>query len=445
MNEKLFSSNELKRLIIPLIIEQALVISVGMFDTMMVSVAGEAAVSGISLVDMINNVLINVFAGISTGGAVIASQYIGAKKHGSACETARQLVIINLFISLLTAISAIIFRHGLLSLLFGSIENDVMDNAVLYLVLSAFSYPFLAIYNASAAIFRSSGNSKVTMYISFVTNIINLLLNAVFIFAMRMGTFGAGLATLIARAAGAVIIFILLTSPQNMIYIDMKKKITVIPSMMKNILRIGIPGGFENSLFQLGRVLVVSIISLFGTVQIAANAVANNLDALGVIPGQAMGLAMITVVGRCVGAKDNEQTVYYTKKLLLITYIMGGLLNGAILLGLPLMFNLYNLSGETLALARTLVLIHNGFAILLWPASFVLPNALRAASDIKFTMIVSIFSMITFRIVFSIILGIHFNMGAIGVWIAMIMDWIFRIICFVSRIISGKWKEKSFI
>lgn len=445
MKDRLFSNNELKRLIIPLIIEQVLIISLGMFDTMMVSVAGEAAVSGISLVDMINNMLINIFAAIATGGAVIASQYIGAKKRDSACEAARQLVIITLFISLLTAVLTIIFRHGLLSLLFGSIEKDVMDNAILYIILSAFSYPFLALYNACAAIFRASGNAKITMATSFIMNVINLALNALFIFALNMGTFGAGLATLIARAAASVIIFALLASPQNEIYIDLKKRITLIPQMMKNILRIGIPGGFENSLFQLGRVLVVSIISLFGTVQITANAVANNLDAMGIIPGQAMGLAMITVVGRCVGAKDNEQTVYYIKKLLLITYIMTAVLNGAILLGLPLLFKLYSLSGESLALARTLIIIHNGIAILLWPASFVLPHALRAASDVKFTMIVSIFSMAAFRIVFSIILGIHFNMGAIGVWIAMVMDWIFRAAMFISRTISGKWKEKSFI
>ena len=310
---------------------------------------------------------------------------------------------------------------------------------------TAFSYTFLAVYNACAAIFRSSGNAKITMYMSFVMNVINLTLNALFIFAMHMGTFGAGLASLIARASVAVIIFIFLTSPQNEVYVDIKKKIKFVPDMVKNILRIGIPGGFENSLFQLGRVLVVSIISVFGTVQIAANAVANNLDALGCIPGQAMGLAMITVVGRCVGARDNEQTVYYIKKLLLITYIMGGIVNGSIILGMPLLFKLYNLSGETLTLARILVSIHNGFAILLWPSAFVLPHALRAASDVKFTMIVSIFSMAAFRIVFSIILGIHYNMGAIGVWIAMVMDWIFRVTLFVFRAVSGKWKEKSFI
>ncbi len=214
------------------------------------------------------------------------------------------------------------------------------------------------------------------------------------------------------------------------------------PAVMAQILRIGVPNSLENSFFQLGRVLLVSLISTFGTAQTAANAVANNIDNFGVIPGQALGLALITVVGQCVGARDYEQAVHYTRKLTLWAYLTMGLFNGAILLFLPQIVSIYALSGATMQLAILLVQIHAGFAILLWPASFVLPNALRAANDVKFTMVTSILSMAIWRLGFSYLIGVHMGLGAIGVWIAMVVDWVCRVVCFVLRFRSGVWKTK---
>ena len=211
--------------------------------------------------------------------------------------------------------------------------------------------------------------------------------------------------------------------------------------VIKRILYIGIPSGIENGIFQLGRVLVVSIISGFGTIQIAANGVANNLDAMGCIIGQAMSLAMITVIGQCVGAQDEKQIRYYTRKLMTIAYVATIILNSIILIFLNPILSLYGLSQETTRLAYILVMIHNGCAMLMWPAGFVLPNMLRACNDVKFTMVVSIFSMFTFRIGFSYLIGVQMGMGAIGVWIAMVIDWIFRIMFFVGRYLSGKWKK----
>lgn len=213
--------------------------------------------------------------------------------------------------------------------------------------------------------------------------------------------------------------------------------------MKKERLYIGIPSAFENSLFQLGRVLVVSMISLFGTVHISANAVANNLDAIGCIVGNAMGLAMITVIGRCIGAQDFEQTNYYTKKLLLWDYIAQGAVNVVVLLSLNQILSMYTLTPETRALAWTLVMIHNGMSIFLWPASFTLPNALRAANDVRFTMVVATASMLVWRMGLSWVLCVQMGMGAVGVWYAMVVDWICRIICFVARFVSGAWKKNA--
>ncbi len=438
--KELFTNKAIYQLIIPLIIEQILAVTVGMADVMMISVAGEAAVSGVSLVDMINVLIINIFAALATGGAVVSAQFIGKKDRKQACLSAYQLLIITIIISIIVMTIILLWKRPILKLLFGEIETEVMENAIIYLNITAISYPFLAIYNSCSALFRSMGNSKVSMMLSFLMNIINIGGNAFFIFLLHLGIAGVAIPSLIARLLASIIILYLICNPKNQIYIKPQLKVQLNREMIKKILHIGIPNGLENGLFQLGRVLVVGIIAGFGTVQIAANAVANNIDSMGCIPGQAISLAMITVVGQCVGAQDYTQAEYYTKKLMKISYAFTSSINAIILCILPLLLAIYHLSDDTLQLAKILIWIHCGCAIFLWPASFTLPNALRAANDVKFTMICSIASMWIFRIVNSYILGKIWGMGAIGVWIGMILDWIFRIICFIWRYCSGKWK-----
>lgn len=443
MKPQIFTNKELKKLIVPLLIEQVLAISVGIADTMMISSAGEAAVSGVSLVDMIVILIINVFAALATGGAVVASQLIGRKDKKGACESAKQLTIVTVLISLVIMSLCLIFKRQILDLFFGDIDSDVMDNAITYFTISAMSFPFLALYNSCAALFRAMGNSKISMVISVIMNIINITGNAILVLGFHMGVAGVALPSLISRIIAGCVMFALMCNKKYMIHINIREKFRINKAMVKKILHIGIPNGIENGLFQLGRVVVVSLIATFGTVQIAANAVANNIDHLGIIPGQAMNLVMIVVIGRCVGAGDYDAVKYYIKKLLKITYVLIFVLNIIIFISLPWLLNIYNLSQETINLATKLIIIHNGFTMLLWPLAFTFPNALRAANDVKFTMLVSIFSMLTFRILFSYIIGKGLGYGAIGVWIAMIIDWIFRIICFSIRYKSEKWKYQA--
>lgn len=437
----LFSKKDLQKLIIPLVLEQTLVLTVGMVNVIMVASVGEAAVSGVSLVDMLNYLIISVLAALSTGGAVVTSQFIGAKKRENACKSARQLIFISLVISFGIMAAVLVTHKGLLLLLFGKIEEDVMQDAITYLIITAFSYPFIALYNSSAALFRTMGNSKITLQVSVIMNIINLGGNILCIKVLHMGVAGAAIPALVSRAVSAFILYVLLKNPDNLIHLS-KERFKVDFVMIKKILYIGIPSGLENGIFQLGRVMVVSIIAGFGTVQIAANGVANSLDSMGCIAGQAISLAIIIVIGRCVGAGDLEQVKFYTKKLLKLTYAITIVVNSCILISLPFVLKLYGLSDETTQLTSTLVWIHDGLAIILWPVAFSLPNALRACNDVRFTMMVSILSMWTFRIGFSYVLGVWLGMGAIGVWIAMIMDWICRLTCFIWRYFSGKWKEK---
>ncbi len=436
----LFSGKDLRKLIIPLIFEQALAITVGMADTMMISSVGEAAVSGVSLVDMINMLMFNILAALSTGGAVVSSQCLGARRKEEARKSARQLLYTVIIAGLLLGLIVILVRKPMLGLFFGSIEADVMENALIYLTISALSFPFLAVYNACAALFRSMGNSQITLKVSVLINLINVAGNAICIFGLHMGAAGVAIPSLISRAAGGIVLYILLRNPELDICF-LPEPFHIDFGMVRKILSIGIPSGVENGIFQLGRVLVVSIISGFGTVQIAANGVANNLDSVGVLIGGAVNLAMITVIGQCVGAGDEDQIRLYTKKLLLIAYVPTLILNVIVFLNLNWILDLYGLSADTTQLARILVFIHNGCACLLWPLSFTFPNMLRACNDVRYTMVVSIASMFIFRIGFSYLIGVYWGYGAIGVWIAMVLDWICRVICFLIRYRRGKWRK----
>ena len=435
-----FSNRDLKKLIIPLIMEQALAITVGMADTMMISSVGEAAVSGVSLVDMFNNFIISMLAALATGGAVVTSQFIGASKREEACRSAKQLLWVNAVITIIISVLVIAGHRLILNLFFGKIEADVMRNAITYLIISAVSFPFLAVYNACAALFRSMGNSRITLKVSILMNIINVGGNAICVFGLKMGVAGVAVPSLISRAVAGFILYLLLRNPDNPIHLS-RERFRFEWNVAQKILYIGIPSGIENGIFQLGRVVVVSIIAGFGTAQIAANGVANSLDSMGCIVGLGMNLAMITVIGQCVGAGDLAQVRYYTKKLLLITYAATAVINSLILLFLHPILALYGLGEEATGLAYILVMIHDGMAMLLWPASFVLPNMLRACNDVKYTMVTAIFSMVAFRIGLSLMFGVHMGMGAIGVWTAMVVDWIFRVCCFVGRYFRGTWRR----
>lgn len=442
-DQRLFSNKRLIFLIVPLIIEQGLTILVGMCDGVMVSSVGEAAISGVSLVDMVNAVILVLFAALATGGAVVTSQLLGARQREKAQQSAGQLVLMAAGLGAVAMLLCLVFARGLMELFFGSIDEDVMEAGLIYLRITALSFPFIALYNAGAAIFRSVGNSKVSMQVSLLMNAINVVGNAFCIFVLKMGVAGVAVPTLVSRMVAAILILWLASKPKQEVYLQRQAVSHVERKMMRSILRIGVPSACENSIFQLGRLVVVSMIALFGTSQTSANAVANTLDSVGCVVGNAMGLAMVTVIGQCVGAQDAAQVKYYVKKLMGWTYLLQGMSNVLILLCLDVLIGFYSsLTPETVALARTLVLIHATAAIFMWPASFVLPNALRAANDVKFTLFVGVGSMVVFRVLGSWILCVQLGMGAIGVWIAMVVDWVCRISFFLPRMLSGKWRTK---
>ena len=439
----MFSKKDLMKLIIPLIIEQLLAVTVGMADSMMVARVGEAAVSGVSLVDTVNVLLIGLFGAMATGGAVVSAQYLGQKNESAACKAGEQLLMAILSLSLILLAVALLFGNRVLILLFGNVSGDVMDNAKTYLFYSALSFPFIAIYNACAALFRSMGNSKVSMIISFIMNMINIVFNAILIFGFGIGVAGAAIATLISRTFAAVVMYVLLKNKKHIIHLEPLRTFRLNISMIKRILRIGIPNGLENSAFQIGKILVQGIIAGLGTSAITANAIAGTVGGLGVLPGSAVGLALITVVGRCIGASEYDAVKHYTFRLMRFAYICMAIINLILIFSIPLILNLYGVTEQTAKIATELMIYHCILATLIWPLSFTLPNALRAANDVKFTMWISMISMWVWRIGFSYVLAILFDLGVLGVWIAMTIDWLFRSIFFVVRFMKEKYRSLS--
>ena len=441
--QSMFTTKDLKKLIIPLIIEQLLGVTVGMADIVMVSAAGEAAVSGISLVDTINILLIQVFSAMATGGAVISAQYIGRRDQAGASRSADQLMLSVTVLAIIISAAALAGNRYILQGIYGNIGTDVMDNAVTYFYLTALSFPFLGIYNAGAALCRSMGNSKVSMKISFVMNLLNICGNMLLIYGLHMGSAGAGVSTLTSRLAAAVLMYLVIHNQDSLIHLSRRLVWKPDFKMIREILAIGIPAGLENSIFQIGKLLLSSLVSTFGTAAIAANAVTGSVAGLQCITGSAMGLALITVGGQCVGAGCLEEATRYVKKFLKLVYISMGLINLSVILFIPGIVGLFSLSPEAQELAKTMMFIHGAGCILIWPASFVLPNAMRAAGDAKFPMVVSVVLMWVCRIGMAYVFAIAFDFEAVGVWLAMMVDWTFRAIIFLHRIYSGKWLKKA--
>lgn len=432
-------------MIVPLFFEQLLVMLVGIADTLVISYAGEAAVSGVSLVNQFNTIFIYIFTALASGGAVVVSQYIGSRDTDNAEKSSGQLLMFSILLSLVIGALVLIGNRTMLGILFGKVEDSVMEACVTYLRISAYSYPALAIYNAGAAIYRSLGKTKVTMYISILSNIINVVGNIIGVFGLKAGVAGVAYPSLIARAFSAVVITFLCFRQSAELRYRSKWILTWDSGMLKKILNIAVPNGVENGLFQLVKVALSSVVALFGTYQIAANGVAQSIWSLAALMGVAMSSAFIPVIGQCMGANETDEAEYYFKKLMKITVIASVAWNVIILAATPLAMMAYDLSAETKSLIVWLVVIHNVFNAFAYPFSGPLSAGLRAAGDAKFTMAVTVISTIGIRLLLSVLLGIVLNMGVIGIALAMCADWLFKAVLFEIRFRKGVWKQLKVI
>ena len=412
---------------------------VGMIDSVMVSSVEKAAVSGVSLVDSIVQLIIYIFSAMASGGAIVAGQYLGGQNSKAAKRSAGELIWLNAGIGLLIMLLMVLFSDWILRHLFGQIEPEVYHYARRYMSAVQFSLPAIAIFEAGNAIFRTMNNAKMTMKISLLMNGMNVVGNSILIYLCSMDTLGAAISTVISRWTAAVIVLALLLNPKRELSLERTLRHRFNWTLVKQILSMGVPNGIENGIFQFGKIAILGLVTAFGTAAITANAVVQTMASIEMIPGSAVQLATITVVSRCVGLGDFEQAKYYNRKLLTISYICVAVFSAILLLILPLVLLLYDLSDDTAMLATAMFRWHALGGVLLWPMAFNLPASLRAAGDVKFPMAVSILSMWAFRFGGAYLLAFVFGLGAVGAWISMaILDWGFRAIVFLIRWRGGK-------
>ena len=443
VSRPMFTNAALRQLIIPLILEQLLAMTVGLAAVVMITKVGEAAVSGVSLVDSLNVLIISILSALCTGGAVVCAQYIGRQEPQNARTSARQLVYISLIFSTVVGAILLCAPSFFIRLIFGAVDPSVAESARMYLIFSAISFPFLALYNACAALFRAMGNSRVSLYVSLVMNLVNVSLNALLIYGLSYGVLGVSIATAASRAVAALLMLLLIRSKSNVIYLRNLFPIRFERNMVRSILSIGVPNGLENGMFNFGKLLVQTLVAWLGTSAIAANAIVGSIFNITIVPGMGMSLAILTVVGQCIGAGDYPQAVRYAKKLMLITYLAMIAVNLPILLFSNQVLSWFSLSAEATQIA---VMVLPTLAIsccVIWPLSFAFPNVLRAAGDAKYTMIVSASTMWIVRFGLSYLLIKKFGFGLEGVWYCMMIDWLARSVFFFLRYRSGKWKTKT--
>ena len=428
----MFGRKKLLLLIWPLLVEQLLNVFVGMVDVLMVATLGEAAVSGVALVDAVNNLIIQVLFAVTSGGTVVCAQFVGAKDEKSASRAGGQIFLLTISAMLLIMGVFLAGKTVLLGRMFGRVEADVMRNSSTYLSLTALSFPFLAAYNSGASIFRANGNTRIPMLVSLLINGINIGGNALCIFVLGMGVEGVAIPTVIARAVAAVLVVWLLQTGNNQVKLRSSADLRPDGRIIRRILSIGIPNGIESGLFQTGKVLLQSLVSTLGTASIAAFAVGSNLVTYMYLPGNALGAAMITIVGQCYGAGEREQARFYARKLVVMNYALLAVICTVMALCRAPLVGMYHLSAEADVMAQGLVLIH-ALAMTIWPVAFLLPYYLRATGKAAFTMLVAISSMWIFRIGLAYVFIRAFHFNVLGIWYAMFADWFFRFVVFAMK------------
>ena len=425
----MFSNKQLKDMILPLLMEQFLLMLVGLADTMVVSYAGEAAVSGVSLVNSFNTIFINLFTALASGGAVVVSQYIGRRDMKMASESSSQLLMVATVFAVVISIPVLIWKVPLLKGLFGKVEPDVMEACKTYLRISVYSFPALGIYNAGTALYRSIGK----------TSLINVAGNLIGVFVVRAGVAGVAYPSLIARTFSAVVITLLCFREKEVRYVG-RWIFQWNRGLLKKMLSIAIPNGVESGIFQFVKVALSSVVALFGTYQIAANGISQSIWSVAALISVTMGPVFITVIGQCMGAGDIRQAEYYFRKLTKVTVCISVAWNTLIFLITPLLIKIFAVSRQTGQMILNLVLIHNIANAVVFPFADPLGKGLRAAGDAMFTMGISLVTTIGVRLIFSILFGIVLNLGVIGIALAMCLDWTVRGVIFWIRFRQGKWK-----
>ena len=441
----MFTRRQITALLIPLMLEQMLSGMMGIVDTMMVTRVGESAISAVSLVDSINTLMLNLLAAMAAGGVIVCSQYLGRREREKANQAARQVLLISVTLSVAVSVVCLIFRRPLVQLIFGQAEQEVLNQAVEYFLVTALSYPFVAAQQTASAVFRASGHAAPPMAVVAMANVTNIIGNSVLIFGLGWGVVGAALSTLFSRVLSAVVLLAALRSPKLEVSIRDYARIRPDREMIGMVFRVGVPTGLENSMFQLGQLAVQSTVSTLGTAAMATQAMTQTLELVAAMPSQAIGIGLLTVAGQCMGAGRVDEAKRYTRQFCWIAEGILAVMSLFMVAMTPVITRVSGMGADSAAATFRLMCLIGLVKMVLWVAAFTLPNAMRAAGDVRFSASISALSMWVFRVGVCVVLCRGFHVGLIGVWIAWFSDWLFRVIVYVWRYRSGRWQKKTVI
>ena len=439
--QHLFSNRDLRKLLVPIIVEQLLNSLMGTADTVMVSNVGPEAISAVSLVDSINVLIIQAFSALAAGGTILCSHYMGTKDRKGANHCAGQVTMVITCIAVVMTVLGLCFKTPLLRGIFGAVEPAVMEASQTYFFYTLLSFPFIALYDAGSSIFRAQENTRTPMVISILSNLMNIGGNALLIWGFHMGVAGASIATLVSRIFCAAAVMWKLKNPKLLISVRDYRKLRPDFSVIRRVLALGIPSGIENGMFQFGKLAIQSTVSSMGTTAIAAQAMTNIMESVNGVGGIGVGIGLMTIVGECMGAGRKDEAAYYIKKLTVIgeAVIIASCL-AVYAIARPVTV-LGGMEAESARLCVQLVGLITIVKPLVWALSFIPAYGLRAAGDVKFSMITSCVTMWMFRVTLCVFLVRAFGLGPIAVWIGMFADWTIRGIVFTLRLLSGKWSR----
>lgn len=439
------NAKQIFSLIIPIFIDSAFIVLISILNTAMISSSGVAAVSAVSVVDSLNIFIVSVFIAIATGGTVIVAQYFGGRNPEQASRAASQAISAIAVISISLCILIILFHSQLLQLLFGSADADVLANAKLFLIGSSISYPFFAIYQSIVGVLRGVSETKACLFLSVILNLTYFVLNILFITVMDLGVLGLAISYIVARVLGASIAVFYLFKMCHTLNVKLKDVFKPQLALLKKIMFIGLPFAAEQLFFNGGKLLTQTFIVQLGTLSITVNAISNSLSLLFQVGGSTLSVAIVTVVGQCIGRREIDDARKFIRSFLWLSCAFFVVITAVLLAIFPSLVGLYNPPSEIVPDIFQLIIIISVAQPLFWSLSFILPSAMRAAGDSTFISIVSLLTMWLFRVILGYILGITLQFGLVGVWIAMVAEWGIRGAVFYMRFRGDKWYRHKLV
>lgn len=430
----MFDRKATMRLFWPVFVEQTFAVTINFLATIMVRSVSEDAMAGVGLVGILNFLVMNAFSAVAAGVSVVVSQCVGRGDPSGAGRAGSQSVVLTLYLSAgIGGVMALLSRP-MLGALFGGSEPAVLEAANIFFVWSCLSMPMLALFTTLSGIARSTGNVRLPMFCSVLSNVAYVLTAALCIQGLRIGVAGAGIAMAVSRLIPAMLMGLLARKGRGGIYLP-RLSPCLNREVLRPVLKIAVPSGVDSLIFNGGKLLVNVFMSGMGTPVLAANSILNNLTSVLNLPGGAIQTIGVTITGQVYGKGDKREARRQMVRLTLYGMASVAALAAVMLAVLGPSIRVFGPSEETYSITRDVMYLIFAATPLFWPASFIVPQTLRACNDAMYTMWVSIVSMLLIRVFGSWLLGVYFGMGLLGIWLSMVLDWVLRGALFMPRML----------